>query len=242
MKRNWGVPTTRCTGRASDGRPISCSHAAASNASDTCCRRCAGDRVECLAMTEPGAGSDLRSMKTTAVAQGDDFVINGTKHFISHADQSDFVILFAASGEETNSHGVRKKLMTAFLIDMGHPGFEVRTGYKNVSHRGYTNSILEFSDCRVPKSAVLGEAHRGFDVANNVAGRHALAGCSHLPRPRGACAGTRHPMGRQPGAVRTAHRKISRRQFQACGHGRGVESCRTRSVVRCLEERSRHRH
>ena len=124
-----------------------------------------GDRVECLAMTEPGAGSDLRGMKTTAVAAGDDFVINGTKHFISHADHSDYVILFAATGEERSAHGARKK-MTAFLIDMGHPGFEVRPGYKNVSHRGYTNSILEFNNCRVPKTAVLGELHRGFEVAN----------------------------------------------------------------------------
>src|ERR1700726_2037493 len=124
-----------------------------------------GDRVECLAMTEPGAGSDLRGMKTTAVATGGDFVINGTKHFISHADHSDYVILFAASGEEAAAHGARKK-MTAFLVDMGIPGFEVRPGYKNVSHRGYTNSILEFNDCRVPKSAVLGEVHRGFEVMN----------------------------------------------------------------------------
>lgn len=124
-----------------------------------------GDRTECLAMTEPGAGSDLRGMRTTAVESDGDFVINGTKHFISHADHSDYVILFAATGEETTSHGARKK-MTAFLIDMGHPGFVVRPGYKNVSHRGYTNSILEFNDCRVPRSAILGELHRGFDVAN----------------------------------------------------------------------------
>jgi acyl-CoA dehydrogenase len=124
-----------------------------------------GDRTECLAMTEPGAGSDLRGMKTTAVASGDDFVINGTKHFISHADHSDYVILFAASGEEVAPQGARKR-MTAFLIDMGHPGFLVRPGYKNVSHRGYTNSILEFNDCRVPKRAILGELHRGFEVAN----------------------------------------------------------------------------
>jgi acyl-CoA dehydrogenase len=124
-----------------------------------------GEKTECLAMTEPGAGSDLRSMRTSAVASGDDFIINGTKHFISHADHSDFVILFAATGEEATARGSRKK-MTAFLIDMGHPGFEVRPGYKNVSHRGYTNSILEFTQCRVPKSAVLGEVHRGFDVAN----------------------------------------------------------------------------
>ena len=125
-----------------------------------------GERTECLAMTEPGAGSDVRGMKTTAVASGGDFVINGTKHFISHADHSDFVILFAASGEEAGTHGVRKKI-TAFLVDRGHPGFTIRPGYRNVSHRGYTNSILEFNDCRVPKSAVLGEVHRGFEVANS---------------------------------------------------------------------------
>ena len=124
-----------------------------------------GERTECLAMTEPGAGSDLRGMKTMAVASGGDFVINGTKHFISHADHADYVILFAATGVEAAPHGTRKK-MTAFLIDMGHPGFEVRPGYKNVSHRGYTNSILEFNDCRVPQDAILGELHHGFDVAN----------------------------------------------------------------------------
>jgi acyl-CoA dehydrogenase len=124
-----------------------------------------GDRTECLAMTEPGAGSDLRGMKTTAVEAGGDYVIDGTKHFISHADHADYVILFAATGEEATAQGSRKR-MTAFLIDMGHPGFEVRPGYKNVSHRGYTNSILEFNGCRVPRSAVLGEVHRGFEVAN----------------------------------------------------------------------------
>jgi alkylation response protein AidB-like acyl-CoA dehydrogenase len=124
-----------------------------------------GERVDCLAMTEPGAGSDLRGMKTTAVPKGGDFVINGTEHFISHADHADYVILFAASGEEDSARG-RKKLITAFLVDKGTPGFEVRPGYRNVSHRGYTNSILEFSDCRVPKTAVLGEIHQGFEVAN----------------------------------------------------------------------------
>ncbi len=124
-----------------------------------------GERTECLAMTEPDAGSDLRGMKTSAVERGGDFVINGTKHFISHADHSDFVILFAASAEEDGPRG-RKKRITAFLVDMGTPGFAVRRGYQTVSHRGYTNSILEFSDCRVPKSAVLGTVHQGFEVAN----------------------------------------------------------------------------
>jgi acyl-CoA dehydrogenase len=124
-----------------------------------------GERTECLAMTEPGAGSDLRGMRTTAVLDGDELVLNGTKHFISHADHADFVILFAASGEESTPRGTRR-LITAVLIDMGTPGFEVLPGYRNVSHRGYTNSILRFTDCRVPRSAVLGQLHKGFEVAN----------------------------------------------------------------------------
>ncbi|MGI9404938.1 MAG: acyl-CoA dehydrogenase family protein [Hyphomicrobiaceae bacterium] len=124
-----------------------------------------GERADCLAMTEPDFGSDLRGMKTFAKADGDDFVINGVKHFISHAEEADFVVLFAATGEEETPRGP-KKLITAFLVDMGHPGFTVRDGYANVSHRGYNNSILEFDECRVPQSAVLGDVHKGFDVAN----------------------------------------------------------------------------
>src|SRR5690348_7740075 len=107
-----------------------------------------GERVECLAMSEPQAGSDLRGMKTAAVLKNGDFVINGTKHFISHADHADFAIVFAASGEESTPRGARR-LMTAFLVDKGTPGFEVLPGYKSVSHRGYTNSILRFTDCRL---------------------------------------------------------------------------------------------
>jgi len=124
-----------------------------------------GERTECLAMSEPQAGSDLRGMQTTAVPRGGDFIVNGTKHFISHADHADFVILFAATGEEESARG-KRKLISAFLVDTGTPGFEIRPGYQNVSHRGYTNSILQFSDCRLPKSAVLGELQRGFELAN----------------------------------------------------------------------------
>ena len=117
-----------------------------------------GEKSDCLAMTEPGTGSDVRGMKTFAKQDGDDFIINGTKHFISHADEASFVILFAATGEEDTPRG-KKKLITAFLIDMGTPGFTVR--------RGYNNCILEFTDCRVPRTQILGELHKGFEVAND---------------------------------------------------------------------------
>lgn len=124
-----------------------------------------GDTWDCLAMTEPGAGSDLRGMKATAKRDGDDWVLNGTKHFISHADIADFAIVFMASGEEDTPRG-KKKLITAFFVDKGTPGFTVRDGYRNVSHRGYTNAILEFNDCRIPDSQRLGDEHKGFEVAN----------------------------------------------------------------------------
>ncbi len=124
-----------------------------------------GEKVDCLAMTEPTAGSDVRSMSCKAERDGSDFVINGGKHFISHADLADFVILFAATGVEDTPRGPRKKI-TSFLVDKGTPGFTVRPGYKNVSHRGYHNLILEFDNCRLPETQVLGEVDKGFDVAN----------------------------------------------------------------------------
>jgi len=125
-----------------------------------------GETWDCLAMTEPGAGSDLRGMKASARQDGDDWILNGTKHFISHADLAGFTIAFMATGEEDTPRGPKKKI-TAFFVDKGTKGFNVRDGYRNVSHRGYTNAVLEFDDCRVNKRQILGEPHKGFEVANS---------------------------------------------------------------------------
>ncbi len=125
-----------------------------------------GEKWDCMAMTEPGAGSDLRGMKATAKKDGDDWILNGTKHFISHADIADFTIVYVATGEEDTPRG-KKKLITSFFVDKGTPGFNVRNGYNNVSHRGYTNSVLEFDNCRLPARNMLGELHKGFEVAND---------------------------------------------------------------------------
>ena len=119
-----------------------------------------GERQDCLAMSEPGAGSDLRAMRTRAVRADDGWLINGTKHFISHAQESDFVILFAATEPEGGSGS-----MSTFLVDLDAPGLAVHEGYRNVSHRGYTNAILDFDDCHVPADALLGEVGRGFELA-----------------------------------------------------------------------------
>ena len=125
-----------------------------------------GERQECVAMSEPETGSDLRSMHTTAAPNDGDYVINGTKHFISKADIADYVILFAATGEEQTPHGPKKRV-TAFLVDMGMPGFTVREGYRSLAHRGYNNRVLEFDNCRVPADKVLGEVDRGFETAKS---------------------------------------------------------------------------
>ena len=122
-----------------------------------------GERIDCLAMTEPGAGSDVRSMTTRAVRDGDDYVIDGTKHFISNADKADFVILFAATGTEDTDRGSRK-LISGFLVDMDTPGLTVRRGPSSVSHRGYHHSELAFEGCRVPATQLLGDEGRGFEL------------------------------------------------------------------------------
>ena len=118
-----------------------------------------GERHDCLAMTEPDAGSDVRSMRTFARKDGSDFVINGAKHFISHADVADFVILCAATGEQGG-----KNTISCFLVDLDTPGLTRRRGPKCVSHRGYHQCELIFEDCRVPASSLLGELDKGFEL------------------------------------------------------------------------------
>lgn len=120
-----------------------------------------GERIECLAMTEPEAGSDVRAIRTRAVREGDGWRIRGTKHFISHADESDFVILLARTGTDDEGRGT----MSIFLVDLDTPGVHLHAGYRNVSHRGYTNSILDFDDVHVPGDALLGEEGEGFALA-----------------------------------------------------------------------------
>ncbi len=124
-----------------------------------------GEKVDCLAMTEPGAGSDMRAMRTRATredaADGGGWRIKGTKHFISHADEADFVILVAVTGADDDDRAT----MSTFLVDLDTPGVTVHDGYRNVSHRGYTNSILDFDDVRVGDEALLGEEGKGFELA-----------------------------------------------------------------------------
>jgi len=132
-----------------------------------------GERHDCLAMTEPGAGSDVRSMTTRARRDGGDWVIDGLKHFISHADAADFVVLFAVTGTEQDPHGERSAI-SAFLVDHANPGLTIRRGAPSVSHRGYHHCELSFTGCRVPAGALLGDEGHGFDLLSEWLGASRL--------------------------------------------------------------------
>jgi acyl-CoA dehydrogenase len=105
------------------------------------------------------------SMKTKAVLDGDDYVIDGNKHFISSPCLPDFAIVFAVTGVDETSRGPRKRI-TAFFVDRGHKGFEITLGPLSVSQRAYRTYQLSFDNCRVSKEQMLGEEGNGLDLAN----------------------------------------------------------------------------
>ncbi len=124
-----------------------------------------GEKHECFALTEPGAGSDIMSMTTRAVADGDDYIITGNKHFISSACTPNFAIVFAVTGMNETPRGPRKRV-TAFLVDSGEKGFDMNLGPLCASQRAYRTYELNFDECRVPKSQVLGEEGKGLELAD----------------------------------------------------------------------------
>ena len=123
-----------------------------------------GEKRELFALTEPEAGSDVMGMKSNAIKDGDDWILNGSKHFISGPVMPDFAIVFAATGEDQTPRGPRKRV-TAFLVDVGLKGFECREGNKCVSYRGYKNFQLSFDNVRLGPNQVLGEEGRGLELS-----------------------------------------------------------------------------
>lgn len=123
-----------------------------------------GEKRELFALTEPGAGSDVMGMKSNARRDGDDWILNGSKHFISGPCMPDFAIVFAATGVDETARGPRKRI-TAFLVDVGTPGFDCREGNKCVSYRGYKTFQLSFDDVRLGPDQVLGEEGRGLELS-----------------------------------------------------------------------------
>lgn len=124
-----------------------------------------GERWECFALTEPGAGSDARQIATRAVRDGDDFVVNGEKIFITMALRADFIILFAVTGVDETAKGPQKRI-TAFLVDKETPGITV-SPIEVVGNRGMKSCAISFEDVRVPARNILGAEGGGFAIAKN---------------------------------------------------------------------------
>jgi len=117
-----------------------------------------GAAIAAFAITEPEAGSDVASLQTTAVRRGEQFVLNGTKRFISNAGIADFYVVFASTEPEKKAKGV-----SAFIVDPSTPGLAVTEKTKLLSP--HPIGVLEFADCIVPESALLGAEGDGLKIA-----------------------------------------------------------------------------
>jgi acyl-CoA dehydrogenase len=118
----------------------------------------AGDILMAIAMSEPQAGSDVAGIKTTAVADGNYFILNGQKTFISNGVNCDLVIVAAKDPQENNPHAA----LDLFLVEAGTPGFEKGRMLKKVGWRSQDTAELFFADCRIPKENRLGQKGTGF--------------------------------------------------------------------------------
>jgi alkylation response protein AidB-like acyl-CoA dehydrogenase len=116
-----------------------------------------GELITAIAMTEPAAGSDLQGTKTTAVLDGDDYVINGSKTFITNGQKANLVIVVAKTDTSAGSKGI-----SLFLVEAGTPGFSKGKNLKKLGMKAQDTSELFFQDVRVPKANLLGELGRGF--------------------------------------------------------------------------------
>ena len=120
---------------------------------------CSGERIGALALTEPEAGSDATGITTTAVADGDDFVLNGTKTFITNGSIAGVFVLYAKTDPARGAHGI-----TAFIVERDFPGFSVSRTFDKFGHRGSPTAELRLDDCRVPRRNVLGKVDDGVAV------------------------------------------------------------------------------
>lgn len=131
-----------------------------------------GEAVGAIAMTEPGAGSDLAGMRTTAIRDGEDFVINGSKVFITNGIHADLVVVCAKTDPNAGSKGV-----SLFLVDASLPGFSKGQKIEKIGQHASDTAELFFDNVRVPAAALLGEENKGFI--------HLM---EELPRERLGCA------------------------------------------------------
>ena len=121
---------------------------------------CTGKKLAAFGLTEPNAGTDAAGQQTTAVKDGDDYILNGTKIFITNAGEADVYIIFAMTDKSKGTHGI-----SAFIVEKGMPGFTVGQHEKKLGIRGSATSELIFNNVRLSKDHLLGQEGKGFKIA-----------------------------------------------------------------------------
>ena len=124
-----------------------------------------GEKLGAFGLTEPGAGTDAQGCQTKAVLDGDEWVLNGSKCFITNGKVADVYIVIAITSITEDKRGRKKKNFSAFIVEKGAPGFSFGTKEKKMGIRGSSTYELIFEDCRIPKDALLGQEGRGFPIA-----------------------------------------------------------------------------
>jgi butyryl-CoA dehydrogenase len=121
---------------------------------------CSGRKIGCFGLTEPGAGSDAGSTKTTAKLVGDKWVLNGTKHFITNGAEAETTVVFALTDPGKKTRGI-----SAFIVEKGTPGFQLGKLEHKLGITSTSTAEFIFEDCAIPKENLLGELNKGFKVA-----------------------------------------------------------------------------
>ena len=123
-----------------------------------------GKKLGAFGLTEPGAGTDAQGQQTKAVLEGDEWVLNGSKCFITNGKYADVYIIIAVTGM-IEKRGKMMKEISAFIVEKGAPGFTFGVKEKKMGIRGSATYELIFQDCRIPKDALLGQKGKGFNIA-----------------------------------------------------------------------------
>ena len=123
-----------------------------------------GEKLGAFGLTEPGAGTDAQGQQTKAVLDGDEWVLNGSKCFITNGKEADVYIVIAVTGK-VEKRGRTMKEISAFIVEKGTPGFTFGVKEKKMGIRGSSTYELIFTDCRIPKENLLGQKGKGFHIA-----------------------------------------------------------------------------
>ena len=123
-----------------------------------------GEKLGAFGLTEPGAGTDAQGQQTKAVLDGDEWVLNGSKCFITNGKEADVYVIFAVTGK-IEKRGKMMKEISAFIVEKGTPGFTFGTKENKMGICGSATYELIFTDCRIPKDNLLGKQGKGFNIA-----------------------------------------------------------------------------